>query len=223
MVILSSLIWGCLTLVSMILTFKFYLPRLETTRKDDRLGALAVSEKRKIVFIVTGSVFAACCGYIAWNNCTSFISYFKLMSAMIVLCIVAVTDSTLMLIPNMCSIVLCVCRAITIISEFIFFRDIAVNSLIDSVITVIIVLILLLIMSKVTHGGLGMGDVKILSSIGFLSGLRSVMVSMMLAFILCALFSTYLLLCKRKHLKDAIPLAPFMWAGYGIGIILSIM
>lgn len=223
MVILSSLIWGCLTLACMFFTFKFYLPRLETTVKDNRLEARAVSKRTKVISIVIGSIFAACCGYIAWRNCTSLISYFKLMSGMMVLCIVSITDSTLMLIPNICSVVLLVCRGISIILEFIFFRDTAVSSLVDSAITLVIVLVLLLVMSRVTHGGLGMGDVKILSSIGFLCGLRSVMVSMMMAFILCALFSTYLLLSKKEHFKDAIPLAPFIWAGYGIGIILSIM
>lgn len=246
MSIILCLIWGVLTFAVMTVTIKYYLPRLSLRAHKVDSEAPAINSEQyegpgevKVVpesesfiknhhvlmtlMLIGCPLFAAVCGYRAFLHSTSIIGLFKMTLAFCVLACIFITDLELMLIPNFCSIVLLSGRAFTIIAEFIWMRDFAVQWLINSVVAMAISIILLLIMSKVTRGGMGLGDVKLFGCIGFLCGIRAVCFTLVLTFCACAITSTVLLITKKKHLKDSLPLGPFIWIGYGISVLLSII
>lgn len=256
MSIIWSLVWGLLTFAIMLITIKYYLPRLSERAKvsaseypasteytvvnseisfrardnnnviaNKNLYRATILDKRVtvILMLMVCTCLAIWCGYTAANHFTTVGSMIKMTVAMGVLSCAFITDMELMIIPNVCSLVLIVCRVLTIMYEFIWTKDEAVAWLLNSVVALIVSLILLLIMSKVTHGGIGMGDVKLFSSLGFLCGIRAVCFTLMFAFLLCALASTGLLILKKKNLKDSLPLGPYIWLGYGVTVLLSIM
>lgn len=246
MSIIWSVVWGVLALAIMSLTIKYYLPVLSKRAQVMASEASANSEDNdtneitirnggkyrseilnrralSITMLVLCAGFAIWCGYTAAEHSASIIGMLKMTLGMCVLSCIFITDMELMMIPNLCSLVLLGGRIITIVAEFIWMKDEAIAWLLNSLIALVISLLLLLIMSKVTRGGLGMGDVKLLSSLGFLCGVRAVCFTLMFAFLLCALASTGLLLSRKKQLKDALPLGPFIWVGYGVTVLLSIM
>lgn len=247
MSIIWSLIWGILALAIMSITIKYYLPVLSKRALVIASEASANSEDSEakidvpveingkyhseilnrraltlvMLFICAG--FAVWCGFTAAEHSASAIGMLKMTLGMCVLSCIFITDMELMMIPNLCSLVLLGGRILTIIAEFIWMKDEAMAWLLNSVIALVISLLLLLIMAKLTRGGLGMGDVKLFSSLGFLCGVRAVCFTLMFAFLLCALASTGLLLSRKKQLKDSLPLGPFIWLGYGVTVLLSIM
>ena len=245
MSIIWSVVWGLLAFTIMSITIKYYLPWLSERAQVPASGAHASSgdseESFEIVPVNKGkynneilnqrvlailmlavcTCFAAWCGYTASERPVSVMDLLKMTLAMGVFSCVFITDMELMTIPNLCSIVLIAGRLMTVICEFIWTRDEAVAWLINSVIASVVSLLLLLIMTKVTHGGLGMGDVKLFSSFGFLCGVKAACLTLRLSFFLCALTSTGLLVAKKKHLQDSLPLGPFIWMGYGVTVLLS--
>lgn len=247
MSIIGSIVWGIITAMVMLITIKYYLPRLSKRVHMQDAEALVQSDKFErhheesvnygkqynsvllnkrvisIVLIVICALFSSWCGYIASIHAVSVISLIKMTLTMCVLSCVFITDMEFMMIPNLCSIILVVSRVITFIFEIIFCKEEAFTWLLNSALAMITSFLLLIVMSKVTHGGLGMGDIKLFSSLGFLCGVRAVSFTLMFSFLLCALTSTIFLITKKKKMKDSLPLGPFIWGGYGITVLLSIM
>lgn len=251
MSVIWSIVWGLMVLSVMLLTIRYYLPRLSERTRELASEAVASSEGEKedkgekeevpvaveenpgsplfrrrwsaAVILALCACFAAWCGYVAFTHSVSAIGFFKMTLAMGVLSCIFITDMELLMIPNLCSLIMLGGRVVTVVCEFIWMREEAAVWLLNSLLALVVSLLLLLLMSKATHGGLGMGDVKLFASLGFLCGIRAVCFSLVFAFFLCALASTALLIARKKHLKDALPLGPFIWLGYGITVLLSIM
>ena len=177
----------------------------------------------RIVTWVAAALVAAVCGYSAADHAVSAISLLRMMLTFAVLSCVFVTDLEFFLIPDFCSLMLLAFRAVTIICEFIWLPDSAMLYLIDSVVALVICLILMFGMALITRRGIGMGDVKLFSCIGFMCGIRAAYFTLALAFVVCALVSTVLLLMKKKQLKDVLPMGPFIWLGFGISVFLSLI
>ncbi|MHB1394034.1 MAG: prepilin peptidase [Clostridia bacterium] len=73
--------------------------------------------------------------------------------------------------------------------------------------------LILLLISHITKGGLGLGDVKLFGCIGIYLGLESTVSAMLIAAILSGLFSLILICINRDNKKREIPFAPFIMAG----------
>lgn len=82
--------------------------------------------------------------------------------------------------------------------------------LINSILALIIGGGLFLIIALVSKGGMGGGDIKLISILGFILGLKKILLNILLSFIIGAVFSIFLLLLKKKGKKDAIPFGPFI-------------
>lgn len=76
------------------------------------------------------------------------------------------------------------------------------------------------VLSILTHNGLGMGDVKLISATAWLLGLTVTLFSVLFGLILCALIAIGLMLTKRKSKTDFIPFGPFFFGGYVLLLLL---
>ena len=219
MEIICSITWGLLVFAVMTITMKYYIPKLN---KDFGTSESVPLTNFKLILFICVCI-SALCGYSAAIYAASILGMFRMTLAMGVFSCICITDLLLMIIPNLCSIILIFGAAITIICEFIVDKEQAVMWLVNGMIAAISILIVLVIVSKLSHDGLGMGDVKLFSSFGLLCGIRAVCFTLLFAFLVCAVVSTGLLIMKKKQLQDSLPLGPFIWIGYGITIILSII
>ena len=73
--------------------------------------------------------------------------------------------------------------------------------------------LVMLLISCITKGGLGLGDVKLFGCIGIYLGLESTASAMLIAAVLSGLFSLVLICINRDNKKREIPFAPFIMAG----------
>src|SRR5690606_17316818 len=69
---------------------------------------------------------------------------------------------------------------------------------------------LFLLIAIVSRGGMGGGDIKLISVLGFMLGIKKILLNILLSFIIGATVSILLLLLKKKGKKDAIPFGPFI-------------
>lgn len=132
-----------------------------------------------------------------------FISYSILI---IILAIATVTDVKKMLIPN----------KLLIIGFLISLVFIFVNSNITILSKVLGGLIsggLVLGLLYLTKGGIGMGDVKMISMVGFYTGLVNIFNILIISTLFSGLAGILLLGFKIKGKKDSLPFAPFVLMG----------
>lgn len=67
-----------------------------------------------------------------------------------------------------------------------------------------------LLISVVTNGGIGGGDIKLMALLGFLLGWKEIILTSVLSFFIGAIISIILILLKIKGRKDYIPFGPFI-------------
>lgn len=238
-------VWVVITAVVMMLTKKYYLPiidkrinmadskapqnlKKEEAKKEEIIAEskdeiphyYTKNKKSEYVYFILCLILAAIVGFFISKGNIKAVDSFKIILAFAVLSCSFITDMEYMIIPNLCPVLLISGRIITIIIEFIFYKDEALQFLINSLIAMVAYTVGLLIMAKITKGGIGMGDIKLFGSLGFLCGVISVTLTLILALFLCTVISTAFLVTKKKSKKDLLPLGPFTLFAYGISTIL---
>lgn len=144
---------------------------------------------------------------IAWFSVIKLgLCYLALLSA-------AVIDLKTKTIPNIIPLLLTVSRVLIIILEFLLTND-AMSYLTGSLIGGFVCFLILTIASKMSKGGIGGGDIKLLSAMGFMCGLQEVLYTMVLAMLLCIVVSAILMLMKKLTTKGFLPFGPFIYAGF---------
>ncbi len=79
--------------------------------------------------------------------------------------------------------------------------------------------ILFLLIAIVSKGAMGGGDIKLISVLGLILGLKTTLLHIFLSFLIGAVFSLYLIISGKKGRKDAIPFGPFINMAFIIAIL----
>lgn len=82
---------------------------------------------------------------------------------------------------------------------------------------------LFLLITVVSKGGMGQGDVTLISALGFALGLKKILLVTFLSFVIAACASLILLGTKTKTLKDPIPFGAFIVVAFFITVFLGDM
>lgn len=233
MSVLTAILWGITTPAMMLAVHKWWIPRLKNTAVESAEHCSEIPNegipgqtmprvltKGYSAILMLCSLIALICGFRTAEFADSGWSIFRLWLVFSVFSCLAVTDFELMLIPNKCSLVLLLGGAICLVGQWVESGAFPMPELVGRILSAVIILVVMLIMVFVTKGGFGMGDVKIISSFAFICGISAACYVVTLALLLCALSSSFLLLTKKKQLKDLLPLGPFLWLALGIVIII---
>ncbi len=128
------------------------------------------------------------------------------LSLFSLLLIISVTDYIYMLIPNR----ILAWFACLLILECAF---IPLVTWIDSIVGSCVIFILLYCMQKIYPEGLGGGDIKLLSLLGFIVGLKGIFIVLFLASCFSLCFFGAGLVLKRMKMRTQIPFGPFISLG----------
>ncbi len=90
--------------------------------------------------------------------------------------------------------------------------------LINSLLGLIVSSGLFLLIIIISKGGIGGGDMKLIGVLGFILGVKKIILTIFLSFVLGAIISILLLLFKIKGMKDPIPFGPFICIAFIITI-----
>ncbi|MFJ8527298.1 prepilin peptidase [Bacillus sp. NPDC094106] len=151
--------------------------------------------------LITGSLFLISACVIGMDK--ELIVVWTLVSLLI---IITVTDLLYMIIPN----VILFCFACLFIVERIF---IPLVSWTDGLVGGGIILLVLYLVRLIYPNGLGGGDVKLLSLLGFIIGTKGILMTLCLASCLSLCFFGICMLLKRMNAREPLPFGPFIALG----------
>lgn len=212
---INTIMWAVVEGVVMSCMFlrKINLQRTDTQEKKNDL--------KKIIYIGIFVVVAAVLGWLASGAVQSILDCIKILAIYVFFSLAMVTDIRSCTIPNIFIIGMLLIRIVLMVFEFFLRRDVFGNLVKESLVGGFFCLIILLLVSFITKGGLGMGDVKLLSAQGFLIGLYGVINTVMYALVCCTICALFLIVTNKRSMKDKLPFAPFIFLGYVISIILG--
>lgn len=158
---------------------------------------------------------SALAGYIISKNTVSVLATVQIGVCYMAALAAAIIDIKTRIIPNFIPISLLCVRALIFIYEIIF-TDSALSYLVSSLIGCFLCALLLIIANKISKGGIGGGDIKLLACIGLMCGVYVVFSTLLLSLLACIVVSVILLLLKKKTSKDNLPFGPFIYLGLTI-------
>ncbi len=129
-----------------------------------------------------------------------------ILSLFSLLLIISVTDYLYMLIPDC----ILISFAILLILESVFVQLVTWT---DSIVGSGVIFILLYCMQKIYPEGLGGGDIKLLSLLGFIVGVKGVFIILFLASCFSLCFFGVGIVLKRIEVRKPIPFGPFISLG----------
>lgn len=156
---------------------------------------------------------SALCGALISKYAISGIAIVKLGICYLAILGAAVIDYKLRIIPNYIPLTLVATWVLIFIYESCFGNG-SVQTLIASTIGCLLCFLMLLLGNKFSKGGIGGGDIKLLSCVGLMCGAYTVFTTLLLALICCCIFAAASLLTKKMTLKNSVPFGPFIYLGY---------
>lgn len=225
--ILSCLIWGSVNALGVFSAIRWYLPRLQDDSNkleeiESGMHNKVKNKRMRSTILLVSTAIAIVCGWIAYNKQVEIVDMVKILITLCILSVISITDIEFYKIPNLCVFMLIISRVLCFIPEFIMERERFGINCIGSIVTGGLVTIVLLVISKMTHSGIGYGDVKLFGAIGFMYDISLVLYTLVFGFFICAIVSTILLVAKVKNFKDVLPLGPFIWFGFVATILLRL-
>ncbi|MCR5122712.1 MAG: A24 family peptidase [Ruminococcus sp.] len=128
-------------------------------------------------------------------------------------CAAAITDLKRKKIHNEIILAGIIAKVILLVLELIFCpHDVFIGKLKSDGVGFLIGFVMLLIIGVVTRG-LGFGDVKLFGIIGVMLGSGGVMVILFASLLLSAVVGLIMIAMRKKTIKSALPMAPFIWIG----------
>lgn len=153
------------------------------------------------------------CGVSISKYAVSGIAVVKLGACYFAILAAAVIDYKLRIIPNYIPITVIGAWVFIFIYEYCFENG-SVQTLIASVIGCLLCFLMLLVGNKISKGGIGGGDIKLLCSVGLMCGAYMVFTTLLLALICCSVFAVAGMLANKITLKNSVPFGPFIYLGY---------
>jgi leader peptidase (prepilin peptidase)/N-methyltransferase len=193
-----------------------------TVRQTDRLLDGEAGYAGNPVFMYGIVAFMAVCGELLYHriagSAVSRYAVFQLMLTYFFVSAAAIYDCKLKKIPN--GIPAGLLAAGISVLAFETVRAHTYGFVLSGALGGLFMIALLYAASKITKGGIGYGDIKLLGAMGFCIGIYAVLSVLLLSLSLCSLFLLVLVLMKKKKLSGDMPFAPFIYAGYVIALAL---
>lgn len=171
-----------------------------------------ISLRYPLVELTTGIIFSLF--YYRFGFTIDFIPGIIFISSLIVITFI---DIEYNIIPNIITLPLIIFFNFFGLYKYLVNNDIYL--LIDPFTGLIIGGVILYIIAWISKGGMGGGDIKLAALIGSALGLKKVLITLFLAFIIGGIFGAVLIITGKKNKKDKIAFAPFICLGSIITLI----
>lgn len=228
---------GVVLLAAMVIAvISLYIPLDSMTEGEEDGGMTPIREGRSPAAAIKACVVSASwahrgmillssllCAAVAWISVglsPVFWGYGRWCIVVLMLLAAMIVDQRSHQIPNSIVLSAYIGGAVLLGLEFLFQSETAGKTLLSGVIGAACCVVLFYVMSRMTKEGIGMGDVKLISAMGWLLGFVSTIIAILFALVICTLAAVVLLLAKKKSKNDCIPFGPFLFFGYVIMMLL---
>ena len=107
-----------------------------------------------------------------------------------------------------------------LVLDFVFRNDAFRGQLLSGLIGLAGFLVFFYVMARITRGGIGMGDVKLIAAEGWMIGFSITLTSVFFSMIACSVAAVILMVGKKKTKQDQVPFGPFLFFGYIISLMI---
>lgn len=145
----------------------------------------------------------------------------KRVSCLAMLFVAAATDYRRQIIPNRLILSGLGFRAVLLLAELVFERDVLIMTLFSEVLGAIGIFIVCMVFLLMMKNSIGMGDIKLFMVMGLYLGLYSMIDAIMSSLVLAFVCAIVLLLMRKKGKKDSLPFAPAVLAGTYLSVFLT--
>ena len=139
----------------------------------------------------------------------TFIFYALVSSVLIA---IAIIDLKEQIIPDSLVISIIVLTILYKVLNYFLYNE--SSEILESVLGFLVAGGLFLAIAIFSRGGMGGGDVTLISALGFILGIKQILLVIFLSFLYGAIISIFLLSTKLKTRKDPIPFGPFIILGF---------
>lgn len=147
--------------------------------------------------------------YIRFSFTPLFIFYALVSSVLIA---IAIIDLKELIIPDSLVISILVFSLIYKATNYFFYNEPPL--ILDSLLGLLLAGGLFLAIVLLSGGGMGGGDVTLIGALGFVLGVKNILLVIFLSFLYGSIISIFLLATKLKTRKDPIPFGPFIILGF---------
>lgn len=165
------------------------------------------------IFFACIVLISALCGSLVSQYAMSRIAIVKLGLCYFAILAAAIIDYKLRIIPNFIPLTLIGARVFIFLYELLCMDGYA-RELIFSAVGCLLCGLILILGNKLSRGGIGAGDIKLLCCVGLMCGVNAVFITLLLALICCCTLAIVGLLTKKITLKNSVPFGPFIYLGY---------
>ncbi len=173
-----------------------------------------------LILIITVCVILSVVMQISLYNNTSIVNFVKLYGLFVVVLACAIIDFKRRIIPNILIIIGLVFRIGVYVYEVLTVESIK-SILINDLIGLAIGFGFLAIVSLVTRGALGFGDVKLFGLIGITAGSFCTYSTLFVSLVVSVIVSVVGLATRKMGRKDSFPFGPCIAVGYITAILLT--
>lgn len=180
-----------------------------------------IPDVRGIATIILIAAISATAAFFVSNNALDIVACTELCLCYLAVLASGIIDYKTMTIPNFICIVIILSKLIIMAYELIASKDV-ITQLISSLIGCFLSFVILCIAQKISKGGIGNGDIKLICSIGFACGFYAVFTTLILSLTVCIVLSFLLIILKKCNKKDHLPFGPFIFLGYTLMLLLTL-
>lgn len=180
-----------------------------TLRGKCRYCGVQISAQYPLIESLNAIVYVVLYIFFGWS--IDFVAFALIASVLIA---IAGIDLKEQIIPD--SLVLSVLVIEVLHKTLNYFINGASPRLADSLLGLVIAGGIFLLIVIVSKGGMGGGDVTLIGALGFVLGVKGILLTIFFSFILGAIISIFLLASGLKTRKDPIPFGPFIILGFFI-------
>ncbi len=154
--------------------------------------------------------------YFKFSFSVDFIFYSLISSVLLAIIFI---DFKEMIIPD--SLVLSIVVFTIIYKSVNYFLYGLSSDIIGSILGMLLAGGLFLAIVLLSRGGMGGGDVTLIGALGFVLGVKYILLNIFLSFVLGAIISVFFLAAKIKTRKDPIPFGPFIALGFFMTVLMG--
>lgn len=187
---------------------------------DPDIREIGIKKRAALTALTFAGTLAACLKIS--SEVGSLISALKLYIAMACITGSACVDAREKRIPNIFPAVMAISGLILLAAGLVTGQSGALAYITSSVFATLVTVLLLMIAAALTKGGIGAGDIKLLGALAFSCGVFAIGGTAVIGVFLCAACGVFLLVTKKKSMKESLPFGPFLLLGFLCSIMLSI-
>ena len=181
---------------------------------NSHLAGKEVRDRRERIQLCAGLGSGTLCGVLLPLHLSQAVWQIIFLSVFFVLLFAALSDIRTKTIPNFLSLSLLMVFAALQIYNAAVNRADFLAGMAGGFLAALMILLFLLLCRYFSKGGVGMGDIKLLTSLALILGMRGMFSLLFFSELIAVCQVIFLLVRKKMTLHDALPFAPYFLLGF---------